>query len=61
MKYDVFDVMGGEFTEEDAEAILDARKEFDKQYQIYKAEKDIVSKILREALHPEETEEELLD
>ena len=54
MKYDVFDTMDGEFTDEDAKVVMEARKEFDKHYQVYKAELEIASKILKEALYPPE-------
>ena len=52
--YEVFDMELGRFTKEDSKSILDARDEFDKHYQYYLAELDIVRTILENAIMQEE-------
>jgi hypothetical protein len=47
----------GRFTKEDSKSVLDARDEFDRHYQYYLAELDIVRTILENAI----TQEELKD
>ena len=52
----MFDLQRGVFTDEDSREIIKAYKEFDKAYQVYQAEKEIVKTILEQAIIKREEE-----
>ena len=54
--FEVFDLQRGVFTDEDSREIIKAYKEFDKAYQVYQAEKEIVKTILEQAIINREEE-----
>lgn len=52
--FDVFDLQRGVFTNEDSREIIRAYEEFDKVFQVYEAEREIVKTILEQAIIKEE-------